>query len=418
MIGRTRKSAPRAFAVVLGAAIVLGVAFGWWCHAFLGATQAAGVASMLSIVSTAFLRLIRMIVAPLVFATLASGIARMDSAQIGRVGAKALVWFFGASCVSLALGWAMATLVQPGVGAALTAQGSLAPADAGTFGFAEFVTHLVPRSIVEAMANNEILQIVVFSGFFGVAMATLKEKAATMIALCEELATIMLRVTDYVMKASPIAIFAALAATVATQGLDILGSYARFIGGYYAALGLLWLLLAGALVVVAGRRALALLAAIRESVVLAFATASSEAAYPRLLEALVAFGAPRRIANLVLPLGYSFNLDGSMMYCTFAILFIAQAYGISMPVGDQLAMFGLAMIATKGIAGVPRAAIVVVASMLPYFHLPAEGLLLVLAVDHLLDMGRSATNVVGNAVATIAVSCWEREFHRDAAPPP
>jgi Na+/H+-dicarboxylate symporter len=251
---------------------------------------------------------------------------------------------------------------------------------------------------------------VVFSMFFGVAMAGLKEKAARAVALCEELAAIMLRITDYVMKAAPIAIFAALAATISTQGIGILGSYAKFVGGYYAALAILWALLAAALAALIGRRAFALLGAIREPTLLAFATASSEAAYPRLLEALVAFGASRRVTSFVLPLGYSFNLDGAMMYCAFAIQFIAQAYGIEMPLGQQLAMFALLMLATKGLAGVPRAAIVVVAAMLPYFHLPEAGLLLVLAVDQILDMGRSATNVVGNAVAATVVSLWERQL--------
>ena len=220
----------------------------------------------------------------------------------------------------------------------------------------------------------------------------------------------MLRITDYVMKAAPIAIFAALAATIATQGIGILGSYAKFVGGFYAGLAILWGLLAAALVVLVGRRAFKLLGAIREPTLLAFATASSEAAYPRLLEELVAFGASRRVTSLVLPLGYSFNLDGSMMYCAFAIQFIAQAYGIEMPLGQQLATFVMLMIATKGLAGVPRASPVVVAAMLPYFHLPDAGMLLVLAVDQVLDMGRSATNVVGNAVAATAVCRWENKL--------
>jgi Na+/H+-dicarboxylate symporter len=268
----------------------------------------------------------------------------------------------------------------------------------------------VPRSIFEAMANNEILQIVVFSLFFGTAMAGLKEKAARAVELCEELAAIMLRVTNYVMKAAPIAIFAALAATISTQGIGILGSYAKFVGGYYLALAIFWAILAAALTWLVGRRAFTLLGAIREPTLLAFATASSEAAYPRLLEALVGFGASRRVTSLVLPLGYSFNLDGAMIYCAFAIQFIAQAYGIEMPLGQQLGMFALLMLATKGLAGVPRAATLVVAAMLPYFHLPEAGLLLVLAVDQILDMGRSATNVVGNAVAATAVSLWEHQF--------
>jgi Na+/H+-dicarboxylate symporter len=403
----------RNFTIILLASMVLGVACGWYCHHFLTVEQATGVAAKLSIVTTAFLRLIRMIIAPLIFATLTSAIARMDgAAEIGRVGLKAMVWFIGASCLSLALGLLLAALIQPGAGIALSVPVAVAGVDASHLTFEDFVIHLVPRSIFEAMADNEILQIVVFSVFFGVAMAALKEKAARAAALCEELASIMLRITDYVMKVAPIAIFAALAATIATQGIGILGSYAKFVGGYYVGLAILWGLLAAALVALVGRRAVTLLGAIREPTLLAFATASSEAAYPRLLEKLVAFGASRRVTSLVLPLAYSFNLDGSMMYCAFAIQFIAQAYGIEMPLGQQLATFAMLMIATKGLAGVPRASPVVVAAMLPYFHLPDAGMLLVLAVDQVLDMGRSATNVVGNAVAATAVCRWENKLNK------
>jgi Na+/H+-dicarboxylate symporter len=406
----------RTFTIVLLASMVLGIVCGWSCHHYLTAEQAGDVAAKLSIVTTAFLRLIRMIIAPLIFSTLTAAIARMEgAAEIGRVGLKAMVWFVGASCLSLALGLVIAALVHPGAGIALPIPDAASGVDASHFTLGDFVTHLVPRSIIEAMADNEILQIVVFSVFFGVAMAGLKEKAARATALCEELAAIMLRITDYVMKVAPLAIFAALAATIATQGIGILGNYGKFVGGYYAGLAVLWALLAAALVALVGRRALALFAAIREPTLLAFATASSEAAYPRLLEELVTFGASRRVTSLVLPLAYSFNLDGSMMYCAFAIQFIAQAYGIEMPIGQQLATFAMLMLATKGLAGVPRASPVVVAAMLPYFHLPDAGMLLVLAVDQVLDMGRSATNVIGNAVAATAVSLWENDLH-DHAP--
>ena len=405
----------RTFTIVLVVSMVLGIVCGWCCHQYLTAEQAAGVAAKLSIVTTMFLRLIRMIIAPLIFATLTSAIARMEgAAEIGRVGLKAIAWFLGASCLSLALGLMIAALVQPGAGIALPIPDVAAAVDASHLTLNDFVIHLVPRSIFEAMADNEILQIVVFSLFFGVAMSALKEKAARATALCEELASIMLRITDYVMKAAPLAIFAALAATIATQGIGILGNYAKFVGGYYAGLAVLWGLLAAALVALVGRRAFALLGAIRAPTLLAFATASSEAAYPRLLEELVAFGAARRVTSLVLPLGYSFNLDGSMMYCAFAIQFIAQAYGIEMPIAQQLATFAMLMIATKGLAGVPRASPVVVAAMLPYVPVPDAGMLLVLAVDQVLDMGRSATNVVGNAVAATAVCRWENRLENPA----
>jgi len=239
----------------------------------------------------------------------------------------------------------------------------------------------------------------------------LKEKAQRFVDLIESLAAIMFKMTDYVMKVAPLAIFAALASSICLHGIGIIGTYARFVAGFYLSLAILWVLLLAALSLIIGPRSLRLLAGIRQTVLLAFATSSSEAAYPRLLEQLVAFGIPRRIASFVLPLGYSFNLDGAMMYCTFAILFIAQAYGVELSIGQQITLFGLLMLTTKGLAGVPRAAIAVVAVTLHYFHLPDAGLALVLAVDHILDMGRSATNIVGNSVAAAAVASWERQLN-------
>lgn len=401
------------FAAFLVAATLLGVAAGWLCHRFLAPPQAAAVAADLSVVTDAFLRLIRMIIAPLVFASLTSAVARMGGAgDVGRIGFKALAWFLGASCVSLAVGLGMAHWLQPG--AALHIQAPSLPttmpgsADASGFSLAGFVAHLIPRSIAEAMAGNEILQVVVFSLFMGTAMASLKERAQRFVELVEQLSAVMFRVTDYVMRFAPLAIFAALASAISVHGMGIVGTYARFVAGFYLSLGILWALLAGALAIVVGLRGLRLLAGIRQTVWLAFATSSSEAAYPRLLEELVAFGIPRRIASFVLPLGYSFNLDGAMMYCTFAVLFIAQAYGIELTWAQQLSLFGMLLVTTKGLAGVPRAAIAVLAVTLHDFHLPDAGLALVLAVDHVLDMGRSATNIVGNAVAATVVASWER----------
>jgi Na+/H+-dicarboxylate symporter len=260
------------------------------------------------------------------------------------------------------------------------------------------------------MACNEILQIVVFSIFIGTAAASLKEQTLRFVELIEQLAAIMFKVTDYVMKVAPLAIFAALASSISLHGIGIVGTYARFVAGFYLSLGILWGLLMAALVFLVGSRSFRLLASIRQPVLLAFATSSSEAAYPRLLEELVAFGIPRRIASFVLPLGYSFNLDGAMMYCTFAILFIAQAYGVELTLAQQITLFGLLMVTTKGLAGVPRAAIAVIAVTLHYFHLPDSGIALVLAVDHILDMGRSATNIVGNSVAAAVVASWEGQL--------
>jgi len=263
---------------------------------------------------------------------------------------------------------------------------------------------------VQAMANNEILQIVVFSLFVGVAIAAVEDRAPVVLAFTEQVAQIMLKVTGYVMLFAPLAIFAALASTVATQGAGVLLGYAKFVGGFYLSLMLLWGLLIAVGWLAVGRRTPALIAVIRDPAILAFSTASSEAAYPRILAGLQRFGVSRRIASFVLPLGYSFNLDGSMMYCTFATLFIAQAYRVPLTLGQEVVMLLTLMVTSKGMAGVPRASLVVIAATLATFHLPEAGLLLVLAVDHLLDMGRSATNVVGNCVAATVVAKWEREL--------
>jgi Na+/H+-dicarboxylate symporter len=265
----------------------------------------------------------------------------------------------------------------------------------------------VPKSIIEAMANNEILPIVVFSVFFGVAMTTAGEKAAPLTKGIDALVEVMLNVTNFVMRAAPIAVFAAMASAVTAKGLGILLTFGKFIGSFYLGLATLWvvLLLAGALVL--GGRIKDLIKAIREPILLAFSTASSEAAYPRTLEALEEFGVPPRIASFVLPLGYSFNLDGSMMYMTFATLFIAQLYGIDLSAGQQITMVLILMITSKGMAGVPRASLVVISAVMGQFGIPEAGLVLILAVDQFLDMGRSGTNVVGNAVATAVVAKWE-----------
>ncbi|HEY9233566.1 MULTISPECIES: dicarboxylate/amino acid:cation symporter [Phenylobacterium] len=403
----------RVFTAFIVGAMVLGVLVGWGLNQGMAPEQAKGVADNLTIITDVFLRLIKMIIAPLVFSTLVAGIAHMeDAASIGRVGVKTMAWFISASIVSLTIGLVLVHLIQPGAGMNLVADaaGGGAGVDASNLTLKEFVTHLVPSSIIDAMARNEILQIVVFSIFVGTAVSSIDDKAPAVLALVDQVATIMLKVTGYVMKTAPLAIFAALAATVATQGLGVLIDYAKFVLGFYFSLGVLWSLLASAAILIVGRRALELLGAIRGPALLAFATASSEAAYPRTLEELQKFGLSRRIASFVLPLGYSFNLDGSMMYCTFAVLFICQAYGIEMTIGQQITMLLLLMVTSKGMAGVPRASLVVIAATLTYFDLPEAGLLLILGVDHLLDMGRSATNVVGNSVAAAVVAKWEGQI--------
>jgi Na+/H+-dicarboxylate symporter len=398
------------------AGLVLGIVAGWVInHAIADGTPAgderlAAIAGYFSIVTTLFLRLIKMIIAPLVFSTLVVGVAHMgDTAALGRVGAKAIGWFICASLVSLTLGLILVTVLQPGVGLDFP----IPPADAASgvertaFNLRDFITHLVPQSMIDAMATNEILQIVVFSLFVGVAITAIGEKARPLVRATEALVAVMLQITNYVMRVAPIAVFAAVTASVAERGPAILGTFGYFIGSFYIGLVILWLLLIGLCFLIVGGRTRLLVRYIREPILLAFSTASSEAAFPRTLEALDRFGVPPRIASFVLPLGYSFNLDGSMMYMTFATIFIAQAYGIDLTIGQEITMLLVLMITSKGIAGVPRASLVIIAATLSLFNIPEAGLLLVLAVDHFLDMGRSATNVVGNAVASAVVARWE-----------
>ena len=412
-------------------ALVLGAIVGWILNWTIddgspeSAAQLTKIAEYLGIVTSLFLRLIKMIIAPLVFSTLVAGIAHMgDTAALGRVGLRSLVWFIGASLVSLTLGLILVNTLQPGVGIglALPAVDAASGIDKTAFSIKDFVTHLVPASIFDAMAKNEILPIVIFSVFFGVALTAVGDAGKPIVKGVESLVQVMLQVTNYVMRAAPFAVFAAVCAAIAEQGPEIIITFGRFVGSFYLGLAILWSLLIGAAFLLVGGRAKKLVRYIRDPIVLAFSTASSEAAYPRTLEALDRFGVPPRIASFVLPLGYSFNLDGSMMYMTFASIFIAQAYGIDLSIGQQVTMLLVLMITSKGMAGVPRASLVVIAATLSMFKIPEAGLLLILAVDHFLDMGRSATNVVGNAVASVLVAKWEGELDPereiDIEPPP
>ncbi|HET6970528.1 MAG TPA: dicarboxylate/amino acid:cation symporter [Phenylobacterium sp.] len=410
----------RLFTAFVVGAMVLGVLVGWALNQGLSPEGAKAVADNLSIVTKAFLLLIRMIIAPLVLSTLIAGIAHMgDASEVGRVGVRTIGWFILASLVSLTIGLVMVHLIQPGSGLHLTPPplDANAGVDVSKFNLSDFIAHVIPSSVVDAMAKNEILQIVVFSVLAGTAIASIDDRTPAVLALVEQVAAIMLKMTGYVMRTAPLAIVAALAGSIATQGLSVLLTYGKFVLGFYVSLGILWALLIAAVVLIAGRRALKLMAAIRSPALLAFSTASSEAAYPRTLEELQKWGISRKVASFVLPLGYSFNLDGSMMYCTFATIFIAQVYGIHLSVGQQITMLLLLMVTSKGMAGVPRASLVVIAATLTYFRLPEAGLLLILAVDHLLDMGRSATNVVGNSVAAAVVARWENQIEDPVAEP-
>lgn len=373
-----------------------------------------------SILADIFLRLIKMIVAPLVFTTLVVGVAKLgDITTVGRIGAKTLLWFISASLMSLLLGLIMVNIFRPGEAMHLPLPDAAdASGIAATgLGLREFLYHVFPTSVVDAMARNEILQIVVFSLLFGVGTAAIGEPGKVVITFMDAAAHVILKVTGYVMNTAPLAVFGAMAAIIAKQGLGILTTYSIFISEFYFTLLILWGLLVVAGSVVIGRRVIDLIKRIRQPTLLAFSTSSSEAAFPMTMERLEQFGCKDKIVSFVLPLGYSFNLDGSMMYMTFATLFIAQSYNMHIPIATQVSMLLVLMLTSKGIAGVPRASLVVIAGTLSTFHIPEAGLALLLGIDPLLDMGRSATNVVGNSVATAVVSKWENALENPALEP-
>ncbi|KAF0098244.1 MAG: sodium:dicarboxylate symporter [Hyphomonadaceae bacterium] len=404
----------RNFAILIIGAMIFGVIAGVLTNAFMTPDEMKGLVAFYKLLPKVFILLIKMIIAPLVLFTLIAGIGHMeDAAQVGRVGVKALAWFIVASVISLVLGMVMVEWLQPGAGVNLQlVAGEVAKAPStDNFTLEKFIEHVIPSSIIKAMADNEILQIVIFSVFAGTAVAALDDKAPKIMELAEEAAKIMLKITEIVMKFAPVAIFGALAQTISTQGPGILGTYLVFMGGFYASMGILWLIILGAGLAVLGRgMIIKLLKMIYEPLLLAFSTASSEAALPKLMVGLPKIGVSQKINSFVLPLGYSFNLDGSMLYCTFATLFIAQAHGIEFSTGQKILMLFLLLITSKGIAGVPRASLVVIMATLAYFGLPAEWIAIVLGVDHLLDMGRSATNVVGNSVASAVIAKWEGQL--------
>jgi Na+/H+-dicarboxylate symporter len=389
-------------------AMTAGIITGLLIHHSAGIYWSEHFSDYMSIITDIFLRLIKMIIAPLVFSSLVTGIAKMgDTKAVGRIGAKTLAWFLGASLISLLLGLLIMNIVNLGNNLNLPIP-DLSEAgkveNGSSLTFKTFITHVFPRSFIESMANNEILQIVVFAIFFGIATAAIGEKGKVFIRVLDSLTEIILKVTGYVMYVAPLAAFAAVSAILSLKGPEILITYGKFIGIFYASILILWFLLMGISYLWIGRKVFVVLKNVKDLVLLAFTTASSEAAFPRLIEALEKSGCPKRIVSFVLPLGYSFNLDGSMLYMGFASLFIAQAYGMHLSLGTQVTMLLVLMLTSKGVAGVPRAALVVIAGTLSMFHIPQQGLLLLLGIDQVLDMARSATNVVGNSMAS-AVIC-------------
>ena len=413
------------FYIVVGMA--LGVIVGYVCHrSAAGAAEAKTIAGYFSIITDIFLRLVKMIIAPLVFATLVSGLAGMEgTSDVRRIGFRSVGWFVCASLFSLALGLALANALQPGAGLHMTQTSSDVATGLNTAGlnFKDFVTHAFPLSIIDAMARNDILQILVFSVLFGVVLSAIKKdpRVTPLIVGIDALVPAMLKLTDYVMRLAPIGVFGALASAITVNGLDVLTTYGKLVGSFYLGLVTLWIVLILVGHVFLGKSIWRLLKAVREPAMLAFSTASSEAAYPRLTEKLEAFGIDKKVVGFTLPLGYAFNLDGSMMYQAFAAIFIAQAFGIDMPLGAQIMMLLVLMLSSKGMAGVARGSVVVVAAVAPMFHLPPSGVVLILAIDQILDMGRTATNVIGNSIATAVIAKWEAKRavkHIDGADSP
>ncbi len=397
--------------------MVLGIITGHICHMLAATPEAAkDIADWFNVITDLFLRMIKMIIAPLVFSTIVSGIAGTgDSKAVGRIGAKALGWFMTASLISLFLGMICVNVLKPGVGLSLALPdvNAASGVSAKAMDVKSFISNIIPKSLFDAMAHNSILQILVFSAFFGFALAAYRNqtgKDLVRIKMIQELAHVMLKMTDFVMRFAPLGVFAAIASCITVQGLGVLVTYGKFIGGFYASLLLLWLVLISVGYLFLKGSVFRLLKLVKEPTILAFSTASSEAAFPKTMEQLERFGVKERISGFVLPLGYSFNLDGSMVYQAFAVIFIAQAYNIHLSLSQQLTLLLVMMVTSKGIAGVARASLVVVAATLPMFNLPEAGLLLIMGVDQFLDMGRTATNVIGNSIATAVVAKWEGEL--------
>ena len=397
-------------------ALVLGVLVGMGTRKGLDEETAKQIAGYYSLLTGVFLNLIKMIIAPLVFCTVVSGIANTgDTKTVGRIGLRALGWFIVVSFISLSIGLLMATLLSPGDGLHLDVS-----ADAGAtvpgvephaLSLKGFLDQVFPSSVIDAMAHNNILQILVFAIFFGFALASLGQKVTgSLIKLMHEAVPAMLQVTSYVMLFAPFGVFGAVSSVVTEQGLGVLITYGKYLGGFYLSLLILWAILIAAGRALVGPTIMTLVRMVREPMLLAFSTASSEAAYPGAMQKLALFGVREETAGLVLPLGYSFNLAGSMINMTFASLFIAQVCGVDLSWSQKLTMLLVLMVSSKGIAGVPRASLVVVAAVLPIFNIPEGGLILVFGVDQFLDMGRSATNVIGNSLATAVVANREGEL--------
>jgi len=396
-------------------AMVLGILTGYFIHTNSTPETIKTFSTNIKLLTTIFLRLVQMVIAPLVFTTLVVGIAKLgDLNSVGRVGGKAMLWFISASLASLLLGMVLVNFFQPGTAINLGNADVEGAKDligkTQEFSLQKFIEHVFPKSVFEAMATNEILQLVVFSIFFGVGTTALGEKGKVIVKALDAAAHIILKMVGYVMNFAPLGVFGAIAAVIATKGLEVFSFYGQYLLAFLIGIAALWVLLLTVGYLVLGKRLSELLRTISQPLLIAFSTTSSEAVFPKLTTELEKFGCKDKIVSFILPLGYSFNLDGSMMYMTFASLAIAQAYGIHLDLGTQLTMLLVLMLTSKGIAGVPRASLVVVTATCAMFNIPPEGIALIIPIDHFCDMFRTMTNVVGNALATTAVSKWEGEL--------
>jgi proton glutamate symport protein len=381
------------------AALVAGIAFG---------AMFPGPAKELGLLGTIFLRLIKSIIAPLLFATLVVGIAGAGSIKtMGRIGGKAILYFEIVTTLALVIGLGAANLVQPGAGVALTPGANPGVAAAGATGLQQTVEHTFPTSIIDAMARGEVLQIVVFSFLFGTACAAIPAKSRPVVDFCQALSDVMFRYTNYVMLFAPIGVFGAMAATIGDKGLGVLLNLGKLVLTLYATQIFFIVVVLGSVTAIARIPVRRFIRWVREPFLIAFSTASSEAALPLALENMQSFGVPKHIAAFVLPTGYSFNLDGSTLYLSLASMFVAQAAGIHLSLGTQITMMLTLMLTSKGVAAVPRASLVILAGTLATFNLPVEGVALLLGVDALMDMARTSVNLLGNCLATAVVARWE-----------
>ncbi|MCX8473289.1 MAG: dicarboxylate/amino acid:cation symporter, partial [Sediminibacterium sp.] len=396
-------------------ALVLGVIVGFIVNEFTNKDFAQSFGSNIKLLTDIFLRLVKMIIGPLVISTLVVGISKLGEVKtIGRIGLKSILWFLFASLVSLTIGLFWVNFLKPGEGLNLHGIENIANLENNvkTFNLSNFLTHIFPESVVESLARNEILQIVVFSIFLGVAVAAVGEPAKPLVIFLESLAHVILKMVNYVMYFAPLGVFGALASIIATEGFQIFTFYGLYLIDFIIGVICLWIFLIIVGWLVLRTRFIELLKKISTPLLIAFSTSSSEAVFPKLTEILEKFGCKNKIVSFVLPLGYSFNLDGSMLYMTFASLAIAQAFNIPLDFGTQVTMLLVLMISSKGIAGVPRASLVVVMAVCVMFNIPAEGIAIILPIDHFCDMFRSATNVLGNSVATTLVSKWENSIEK------